>query len=46
MVMCIYRPKYCSSPKFTSEGKFLTKWGTHGTGEGQFTHPHGVAVDS
>ena len=32
--------------KFTKEGVFLAKWGTYGTGDGQFYDPKGVAVDS
>ena len=24
---------------------FATKWGSEGTGEGQFRHPHGLAID-
>ena len=32
--------------KFTSDGVFLTKWGTEGSGDGQFRDPWGVAVDS
>jgi DNA-binding beta-propeller fold protein YncE len=31
--------------KFDSNGNFLTKWGSHGTGDGQFNHPNGVAVE-
>ena len=31
--------------KFDSNGKFITKWGSNGTGNGQFLHPHDVAVD-
>ena len=31
--------------KFDSDGHFITKWGTKGTGEGQFDHPHGIVVD-
>ncbi len=31
--------------KFTSNGTFLTKWGSGGTGNGQFNHPMKVAVD-
>ena len=27
-----------------SEGVFGTKWGTEGTGEGQFSYPSGIAV--
>jgi DNA-binding beta-propeller fold protein YncE len=30
--------------KFTSDGVFVTKWGTYGTGDGQFRDPRGVAV--
>lgn len=32
--------------KFTAEGLCLTEWGTHGTGEGQFDLPWGIAVDN
>src|ERR671939_297509 len=32
--------------KFDSNGKFITKWGSNGTANGQFHDPHGVAVDS
>src|ERR687891_514613 len=32
--------------KFDTDGKFITKWGTEGDGEGQFKIPHGIAVDS
>jgi len=31
--------------KFDSEGNFLTKWGTEGSGDGQFKRPVGIAVD-
>jgi hypothetical protein len=31
--------------KFDGSGTFLTKWGSSGTGDGQFDHPVGVAVD-
>ena len=30
--------------KFDSEGNFITKWGTNGTGDGQFIYPSGLAV--
>ena len=30
--------------KFTSEGVFVSKWGTYGTGDGEFDYPYGVAV--
>ncbi len=32
--------------KFTSEGAFLTKWGSWGEEDGQFEFPCGLAVDS
>jgi peptidylamidoglycolate lyase len=32
--------------KFDRNGKYLTAWGTNGSGPGQFKVPHGVAVDS
>ncbi|MDY0128785.1 MAG: PKD domain-containing protein, partial [Methanosarcina vacuolata] len=32
--------------KFDSSGKFIAKWGSEGSGNGQFNNPHGVAVDS
>jgi sugar lactone lactonase YvrE len=32
--------------KFTSTGTLITKWGSHGSGDGQFSYPRGVAVDS
>jgi DNA-binding beta-propeller fold protein YncE len=32
--------------KFTTTGTFITKWGTLGSGNGQFDWPIGVAVDS
>ena len=31
--------------KFDGSGAFLTKWGTLGTGDGQFSAPIGIAVD-
>ena len=30
--------------KFTSEGVFVSQWGTEGTGDGKFINPGGVAV--
>jgi DNA-binding beta-propeller fold protein YncE len=30
--------------KFTSDGVFITKWGTKGSGDGQFQYPHAIAV--
>jgi len=32
--------------KFTSDGEFLAKWGTSGSGDGQFAYPTGVIVDA
>src|SRR6476469_4422091 len=32
--------------KFTSNGKFITKWGTRGSADGQFRFPTGIAVDN
>jgi DNA-binding beta-propeller fold protein YncE len=32
--------------KFDSNGTFVTKCGSEGTGDGQFTLPQGIAVDS
>jgi DNA-binding beta-propeller fold protein YncE len=32
--------------KFSSDGTFITKWGSDGSANGQFEAPHGVAVDS
>ncbi len=31
--------------KFNSTGTFLTKWGSSGSGDGEFNSPYGVAVD-
>jgi tripartite motif-containing protein 71 len=31
--------------KFDSNGNFIAKWGSNGTGDGQFKTPHGVAID-
>jgi NHL repeat-containing protein/6-bladed beta-propeller protein len=32
--------------EFTKQGKFITKWGTAGSGIGQFVDPFGIAIDS
>ena len=32
--------------KFTSEGTFITKWGSNGSGDGEFSFPLGIAVDA
>ena len=32
--------------KFSKDGKFLTTWGKHGKGPGEFDTPHGIALDS
>ncbi len=31
--------------KFDSSGNYITKWGSYGTGDGQFNFPVGIAVD-
>ena len=31
--------------KFTSSGEFITKWGSEGTGNGEFDEPRGIAID-
>jgi len=31
--------------KFSSEGVFITKWGSYGDGDGQFNKPAGIAID-
>jgi DNA-binding beta-propeller fold protein YncE len=32
--------------KFDSNGNFITKWGTSGSGDGQFVRPASLAVDA
>jgi hypothetical protein len=32
--------------KFTSDGAFITKWGSEGTGDGEFMLPLGIDIDS
>ena len=32
--------------KFDSNGAFITKWGSYGSEDGQFSSPNSVAVDS
>jgi tripartite motif-containing protein 71 len=32
--------------KFTSDGKFITSWGSEGDGQGQLNSPAGIDVDS
>src|SRR5215208_5767062 len=32
--------------KYDSNGDFLGRWGTDGTGDGELVHPHGIAIDS
>ena len=33
-------------PEFTNDGTFVTKWGSQGTGDGQFRNPWGIGIDS
>ncbi len=35
-----------ASKKFDSNGNFITKWGSYGTGNGEFVYPNGTAVGS
>jgi tripartite motif-containing protein 71 len=39
-------PWNASIYKFTSDGKFITKWGSKGSADGQFNLPNGIAIDS
>jgi sugar lactone lactonase YvrE len=32
--------------KFTKDGRFVKEWGTKGSGRGQFSEPHAIAMDS
>jgi DNA-binding beta-propeller fold protein YncE len=32
--------------KYSRDGKFLATWGQHGSGQGEFNVPHGLAMDS
>jgi DNA-binding beta-propeller fold protein YncE len=32
--------------KFSKDGKYITSWGTKGSGEGQFDTPHNLAMDT
>jgi hypothetical protein len=32
--------------RYTSEGRYVKEWGTHGTGPGEFDEPHSLAFDS
>jgi DNA-binding beta-propeller fold protein YncE len=32
--------------KFSRDGKFITQWGMHGSGAGEFEVPHALAMDS
>jgi sugar lactone lactonase YvrE len=32
--------------KFSTDGRFVAKWGSTGTGKGRFQHPWSIAVDS
>ena len=31
--------------KFDNDGKFITKWGSYGSGDGRFIENHGIVVD-
>ena len=32
--------------KFTSSGEFITKWGSGGSGDGEFSSPYGLSIGS
>ena len=32
--------------KFTTDGKFVARWGSEGDGNGEFLHPTDIAVDN
>jgi DNA-binding beta-propeller fold protein YncE len=32
--------------KFTSDGRFVKEWGTNGSGRGELSEPHTIAIDS
>jgi hypothetical protein len=32
--------------KCSADGKFITKWGSKGSGDGEFLHPEGIDIDS
>ncbi|MFH1367831.1 MAG: SMP-30/gluconolactonase/LRE family protein [Elusimicrobiota bacterium] len=36
----------CRVQKFDSNFNFITKWGTLGSGDGQFNYPRGIEIDS
>ena len=36
----------CRIQKFSSSGAYVSKWGTQGNGNGQFTFPTGLAIDA
>ena len=38
--------KYSRIQKFSQDGKFLTKWGSYGKGDGQFLSLSGIAIGS
>ena len=42
----VYASSHNQIYKFTSEGILITKWGSEGTGNGQFNQPIGIATDS
>ena len=44
--MYVTEPNNGRVQKFDSNGNFITKWGSPGTGNGQFCQPTDIAVDS
>jgi tripartite motif-containing protein 71 len=43
--LALFSPRTTYIQKFDSQGKFLASWGAHGSGDGQFIAPVGIAVD-
>jgi tripartite motif-containing protein 71 len=41
-----YSESWSRVQKFSKDGNFITKWGSNGSGDGQFSSTGGVAVDS
>lgn len=42
---CLTSFTNCCVKRFTGEGDFLTRWGSHGSGTGESRDPYGLAVD-
>jgi tripartite motif-containing protein 71 len=42
----VYIDDKSSIQKFHSNGNFITKWGSEGSGNGEFDYPQDIVVDS